>query len=196
MQHFNTLTSKMVCIPIENIDTDQIIPAQFLKGIDKDGLGERLFFHWRSNPDFTLNQAEARGAGILVAGDNFGCGSSREHAIWALMDGGFRAVISTSFADIFRNNALKNGLLPISVDPAIHLELQSLIAENPDSTLTIELEPQTFTLPDGRSTAFPIDSFSKNCLLGGIDSLGYLKSKLEYIEAYEEKTEERVKTLE
>ncbi len=137
MKSFTTLNSKMVSIPTENIDTDQIIPAQFLKVIDKNGLGENLFFNWRyladgsPNPDFILNQAQAKGAEILVAGDNFGCGSSREHAPWALMAHGFRVIISTGFADIFRNNALKNGLLPVIVDKDTYLQLQSLAEEAP-----------------------------------------------------------------
>ena len=195
MERFTTLTSTMVSIPIENIDTDQIIPAQFLKGVDRDGLGKHLFHHWRSNPDFILNQPAAQTARILVAGDNFGCGSSREHAVWALMGSGFQVVISTSFADIFQNNALKNGLLPLSVDPRTHHQLQDLIVENPDYTLSIDLEAQTLTLPDGRSVAFPIDRFSKNCILQGVDPLGYLQSRLDDIEAYEAKQAARVNTL-
>ena len=196
MERFTTLTSTMVSIPIENIDTDQIIPAQFLKGVDRAGLGERLFHHWRSNPDFILNQPAVQDARILVAGDNFGCGSSREHAVWALMGSGFQVVISTGFADIFQNNALKNGLLPITVGPPTHRQLQALIAENPDYTLAIDLEAQTLTLPDGRPVAFPIDSFSKNCILQGVDPLGYLQSRLDAIEAYEAKQADRVHTLE
>jgi 3-isopropylmalate/(R)-2-methylmalate dehydratase small subunit len=195
MERFKQLTSKMVSIPIENIDTDQIIPAQFLKGVDKNGLGERLFFHWRSNPEFILNQADAVGARILVAGDNFGCGSSREHAIWALMSGGFQAVISTGFADIFRNNALKNGLLPIVVDSRTHLRLQSLIGTDPDCAISIDLETQTVTLPEGEAVQFPIDRFSKSCIMQGVDQLGYLQSKLNHIETYEARQADRVNTL-
>lgn len=196
MERFTTLTSTMVSIPIENVDTDQIIPAQFLKGVDRAGLGQRLFHHWRSNPDFILNQPAAQNARILVAGDNFGCGSSREHAVWALMGSGFQVVISTGFADIFQNNALKNGLLPITVDTRTHHQLQDLISESPDYALSIDLEAQTLTLPEGRAVTFPIDSFSKNCILQGIDPLGYLQSKIEDIEAYEARHVDRVKTIE
>ena len=195
MERFTTLTSTMVSIPIENIDTDQIIPAQFLKGVDRAGLGEHLFHHWRSNPDFILNQPAAQTARILVAGDNFGCGSSREHAVWALMGSGFQVVISTGFADIFQNNALKNGLLPITVDPPTHRQLQELIAATPDATVSVDLETQTLTLPDGRPATFPIDSFSKNCILQGVDPLGYLQTKLDDIKAYEATQAARVDTL-
>ena len=195
MERFTTLTSSMVSIPIENIDTDQIIPAQFLKGVDRDGLGKHLFHHWRSSPDFILNQPAAQTARILVAGDNFGCGSSREHAVWALMGSGFQAVVSTGFADIFQNNALKNGLLPITVDPPTHRQLQELIAATPDATVSVDLETQTLTLPDGRAVTFPIDSFSKNCILQGVDPLGYLQTKLDDIKAYEAEHADRVDTL-
>ena len=181
----------MVAIPTENIDTDQIIPAQFLKTISKQGLGKNLFFHWRYNEDgtpkadFPLNQPEAAGAAILLAGDNFGCGSSREHAPWSLMDHGFQAVISTSFADIFRNNSLKNGLLPVIVDEDTHRQLLSLAAEEPETRVSIDLTSQTLTLPDGRSVTFPIDAFSKTCLLEGLDQLGYLLKQGDHVAAYE-----------
>ncbi|CAD7844306.1 MAG: 3-isopropylmalate dehydratase small subunit (EC 4.2.1.33) [Olavius algarvensis Delta 4 endosymbiont] len=194
MEQFTTLTSTMVSIPIENIDTDQIIPAQFLKGVDRDGLGEHLFHHWRSDSDFILNQPAADKARILVAGDNFGCGSSREHAVWALMGQGFQVVISTGFADIFQNNALKNGLLPITVDAEIHRQIQEMLADNPAQTFAVDLEAQTLTLPDGQSVEFPIDSFSKKCILEGIDPLGYLQSQAEHIAAYEDKHAARVET--
>ena len=201
MKAFNTLNSKMVSIPIENIDTDQIIPAQFLKVTDKNGLGENLFFNWRyqpdgsQNPDFILNQPQADGAKILVAGDNFGCGSSREHAPWALMAYGFNVIISTSFADIFRNNSLKNGLLPIIVDKETHFQLQSLIEEDPQSTITINLPAQTVTLPDGRAVSFDIDPFSKNCIVNGLDQLGYLQSQHKLIESYETNNPTWINTL-
>lgn len=201
MKAFKTLTSKMVNIPIENIDTDQIIPAQFLKVTDKNGLGENLFFNWRyqpngkPNPNFILNQAQADGAKILVAGDNFGCGSSREHAPWALMAHGFNVIISTSFADIFRNNSLKNGLLPIIVDKETHLQLQSLNQEDPETTITINLPAQTVTLPDGRTVNFDIDAFSKNCIVNGLDQLGYLQSQSELIKSYETNNPARINTL-
>ncbi len=190
----------MVAIPTENIDTDQIIPARFLKTISKAGLGVNLFADWRYDesgqpkPDFQLNKPEVQGANILLAGDNFGCGSSREHAPWSLMDWGFQAVISTSFADIFRNNALKNGLLPIIVDEDTHRQLLSLVEEDPATQVSVDLEQQTLTLPDGRSLTFPIDSFSKNCMLEGVDQLGYLLKQAEHVAAYETVHPARVKT--
>jgi 3-isopropylmalate/(R)-2-methylmalate dehydratase small subunit len=191
MAQFTQLTSRVVPLPANDIDTDQIIPARFLKVTDKAGMGANLFADWRyladgsPNPDFVLNQPRAQGAQILLAGDNFGCGSSREHAPWALAGYGFRAVISTSFADIFRSNALKNGLLPIVVDRAAHADLLDLLDEAPEATLTIDLTAQTITLPDGRAVPFPIDSFSKTCLLNGVDELGYLLRLEENIDAYE-----------
>ncbi len=200
MQPFTTLTSHMVAIPTENIDTDQIIPAQFLKTISKKGLGKNLFHHWRYSEDgsprgdFPLNQPEAQGAKILLAGDNFGCGSSREHAPWSLMDFGFRAIISTSFADIFRNNSLKNGLLPIIVDDATYEQLLSLVAEDPSTEVSVDLASQSVSLPDGRSVQFPIDSFSKTCLLEGLDQLGYLLKQADAVAAYEAAHPARVNT--
>ncbi|MEZ4514642.1 MAG: 3-isopropylmalate dehydratase small subunit [Chloroflexota bacterium] len=201
MEPFTTLNSHLVSIPTENIDTDQIIPARFLKTISKKGLGQNLFSDWRynedgsNNPDFILNAAESQGAKILIAGDNFGCGSSREHAPWALMDWGVRAVISTSFADIFRNNSLKNGLLPIIVDEDTHKQIQSLVEEDPTTTISIDLASQSVLLPDGRSVSFPIDGFSKTCMLDGIDQLGYLLKQEEKMLAYEASHPARVNTL-
>jgi len=192
MAQFTTLTSRLVALPVNNVDTDQIIPARYLKVTDKAGLGASLFADWRYNadgspkPDFILNQPEAQGAAILLAGDNFGCGSSREHAPWALMGYGFRAVISTSFADIFRNNSLKNGLLPIIVDAATHRSLLDLIEEAPDAKVTIDLASQTVALSGGQAVSFPIDDFSKTCLLNGMDELGYIQSFSSQIAAYEE----------
>ncbi len=200
MQQFDTLTSKMVAIPTENIDTDQIIPARFLKTISKTGLGKDLFSDWRYEEDgthrldFVLNLPDAQGAKILLSGDNFGCGSSREHAPWALMDFGFQAIISTSFADIFRNNALKNGLLPVIVDIETHRQLLSLVEEDPDTAVTLNLAEQTLVLPDGRAVSFPIDNFSKTCLLEGIDQLGYLLKQEDKVLAYEEAHPARVNT--
>jgi len=168
-------TTRAVPLPNENVDTDQIIPARYLKTTSKEGLGKALFADWRYDaqgnprPDFILNRADMAGARILLAGDNFGCGSSREHAPWALADYGFKAIVSTSFADIFRNNALKNGLLPIMVSKETHARLFHQTGE-----ITIDLESQTLTLEDGASIHFPIDPFSKKCLLEGIDELGYL----------------------
>lgn len=191
MRPFTTLTSKLVPLPNENVDTDQIIPARFLKGTDKAGLGENLFADWRYNPDgspkpgFVLNQPEMQGRQILLAGHNFGCGSSREHAPWALLGWGFRAVISTGFADIFYNNALKNGLLPVVVDAETHRRLFQLLEDAPDVEVSIDLPAQTLKLPSGTVVEFPIDGFSKRCLIAGIDQLGYLLEQTARIEAYE-----------
>ena len=191
MAHFTSLTSRAVALPVNNVDTDQIIPARFLKATDKQGMGDHLFADWRYNadgspkPDFVLNKPGARGAQILLAGGNFGCGSSREHAPWALTGFGFRAVISTSFADIFCNNALKNGLLPIVVDEVMHHTLFEMLEEIPNAELTIDLASQTVALPTGQSVTFPMDGFSKTCLLKGTDELGYLLGFEEKIAAYE-----------
>jgi 3-isopropylmalate/(R)-2-methylmalate dehydratase small subunit len=190
MAQFTTLTSRVISVPANDIDTDQIVPAQFLKVTDKNGLADALFFNWRYNADgspkadFVLNRPESAGAQILLAGDNFGCGSSREHAPWALTAFGFRAVISTSFADIFRNNSLKNGLLPISVDEATHKLLFDLIDEVPNVELHIDLALQTLSF-DGGSVKFPIDPFNKTCLLNGVDELGYIMGFEKDIAAYE-----------
>ncbi len=187
MEPIRIIRSRTVILSQANIDTDQIIPARFLKVTDKKGLGKALFSDWRyekdgaPKPEFPLNRAEAKGAQVLVAGDNFGCGSSREHAPWALVDYGFRAVVSTSIADIFRNNALKNGLIPVVVDPATH---QKLLAA-PGSEVTLDLESQTLALPDGTSARFPIDGFSRYCLMNGVDELGFLLSQEEAIRAFE-----------
>ncbi len=201
MQPFKRITSRVVALPIDNIDTDQIIPARFLKTISKEGLGENLFADWRYNqdgspkPDFPLNQPGAREAQILLTGDNFGCGSSREHAPWALVDFGFRAIISTSFADIFRNNALKNGLLPVIVDPDTHHQLFEMVAQDPSAILTIDLAEQSLILPNGKQVHFPIDAFNKKCLLEGIDQLGYLLKQEPLIRAYEASHPARVSTV-
>ncbi|HET6821283.1 MAG TPA: 3-isopropylmalate dehydratase small subunit [Anaerolineales bacterium] len=190
MAQFNTLTSRVMPLPVNDIDTDQIIPAQFLKVTDKNGLADALFYHWRYNDDksptseFVLNKPEYKGAQILLAGDNFGCGSSREHAPWALTSYGFRAVISTSFADIFRNNSLKNGLIPVVVDDATHKMLFDYIEEVPNVEFTVNLESQTLSFPDG-SVRFPIDPFNKACLLNGVDELGYILSFEKEIAAFE-----------
>lgn len=201
MEAFKTLDAKVVAIETTDIDTDQIIPAIFLKTTTKVGLGQNLFSHWRYNEDgspkedFIINTPEAQGAEILLAGDNFGCGSSREHAPWALMDYGFKAIVSTSFADIFRNNSLKNGLLPVIVDEETHAQLMSLAMEDPNLQLSIDLESQTLNLPDGRKVEFPIDGFSKTCMLEGVDQLGYLQKQLDKIEAFEADYGNRVDTL-
>ncbi len=182
---FDKLTSRMVVLPADNIDTDQIIPARFLKVIDKQGLGQNLFADWRqADPDFVLDKPASQGAQVLLAGDNFGCGSSREHAPWALVGWGFRAVISTSFADIFRGNALKNGLLPVQVDAATHARL---LAAPAGAEVVIDLESTTLSLPDASAVSFPVDPFARHCLLQGVDELGYILSFKEQIEAYEQR---------
>jgi 3-isopropylmalate/(R)-2-methylmalate dehydratase small subunit len=187
MQPIKTFTTKIIAVPNENIDTDQIIPARYLKVTDKAGLGEGLFFDWRArDPNFILNQPRAKEAHVLIAGDNFGCGSSREHAPWALQGFGFKAVISTSFGDIFRNNAQKNGLLPIIVDKETLHQLISLAEEDPTATITVDLASQTITLPDGRKVEFPFDGFNKQMLLQGVDELGYLLAKDDALTQFEQ----------
>jgi 3-isopropylmalate/(R)-2-methylmalate dehydratase small subunit len=189
--------SRTVVLPIDNIDTDQIIPARFLKTTSKAGLGDQLFNDWRylasgaPNPDFLLNRPEAKGAHILVAGDNFGCGSSREHAPWALTQFGFKAVISTSFADIFRGNSLKNGLLPIVVPADVH----AVLLGSPGAMVKVDLALQMVTLADGRRVEFPIDAFSKHCLLEGVDELGYILQQDPAIAAHEASHAGSVNTL-
>jgi len=195
MARFTTLTSRVVVLPVNDIDTDQIIPARFLKTTDKAGLGQSLFADWRYDAagspraDFPLNQPRASGAQVLLAGDNFGCGSSREHAPWALTGFGFRAVVSTSFADIFRNNALKNGLLPVAVEPKAHAALREQLARAPEADVTVDLAAQALVLPDGSRVAFPIDGFSKTCLLEGVDELGYILRFQDRIAEHERRTE-------
>lgn len=187
MEPLARIHSKTVVIPSTNIDTDQIIPARFLTTTTKAGLGRELFADWRyladgtPNPEFILNQPAASGAQVLVAGRNFGCGSSREHAPWALLDYGIRAVISTEIADIFRNNSLKNGLLPIVVDD----QMSAWLLAHPGAEVDIDLTNARLTLPNGDSTAFVIEAFARHCLLNGLDELGYLRSKLPDIERYE-----------
>jgi 3-isopropylmalate/(R)-2-methylmalate dehydratase small subunit len=200
MEPLTALTSSCVVLPAENVDTDQIIPARFLKTIERRGLGAHLFADWRVDekgrprPDFPLNSPGAAGAAILVAGHNFGCGSSREHAPWALLDFGFRAVISTGFADIFRNNALKTGLLPVALSPSAHAILLKELAESPRARVTIDLESQTATLPDGTGHAFAVDPFARHCLLNGVDELGFLLGQDAAIAAYETTHASRVCT--
>jgi 3-isopropylmalate/(R)-2-methylmalate dehydratase small subunit len=180
MAEFTTLRSRALLLPVNDVDTDQIIPARFLKVTDKAGLGAGLFADWRyapdgtARPEFVLNQPGAQDAAILVAGANFGCGSSREHAPWALLAFGFRAVVATSFADIFRNNALKNGLLPVAVDAATQAEILESVRRDPAALLAIDLASQSLTLPGGRQAGFPVDAFAKTCLLNGVDELGYI----------------------
>ena len=187
MDPINVIRSRTVVMPSSNIDTDQIIPARFLTTTTRDGLGAALFADWRygadgsPNPGFVLNRPEAKGCEILVAGRNIGCGSSREHAPWALLDFGFRAVISTEIADIFRNNSLKNGLLPVVVDEATH----AWLVANPGAEVEIDLPSTTLRLPDGRSVSFPVEAFARYCLMNGVDELGYLLKQADAIAAYE-----------
>jgi 3-isopropylmalate/(R)-2-methylmalate dehydratase small subunit len=198
MKPFTKFESRLVPLAIDNVDTDQIIPARFLKTISKEGLGDALFCDWRYDaegrpkPDFILNRERARGAEILLAGDNFGCGSSREHAPWALTQFGFRAVVSTSFADIFRQNALKNSLLPIVVSREIHAELFAL---PPEAKVSVDLAAETLTLPDGRAIEFPVDSFARHCLVEGVDELGYILQQETAIASYEARSGLAVNTL-
>ena len=198
MEAFTTISTPYSTLPVNDIDTDQIIPARFLKVTDKAGLGDNLFYDWRydenGNPkaDFILNRPEAKKAAVLVAGNNFGCGSSREHAPWALKGFGFRAVISTAFADIFRNNAYKNNLLPIVLRQE---EIQILLDAEPGAVITIDLAAQHVVLPDGSKAAFAIDAFNKACLLEGIDQLGYLLKHRAQIETYEAGHPPRINTL-
>ena len=201
MRKFTTFSSRLLPMPVDNIDTDQIIPARFLKTISKEGLDKQLFYDWRYDadgnpkPDFLLNKPEAKDVEILLAGDNFGCGSSREHAPWALTQFGFRAVISTSFADIFKGNSLKNSLLPIVVPREIHGELFRAVEADPQYTVTVDLAAQKLVLPDGRAVEFPVDAFSKHCMLEGVDELGYILQHEAEIAAYEAQRPNTVNTL-
>jgi 3-isopropylmalate/(R)-2-methylmalate dehydratase small subunit len=187
MQPIRTFSSRTVVLPYTNIDTDQIIPARFLTTTTKEGLGAQVFADWRYDPtgapkaDFVLNRPDAAGCSILVAGRNFGCGSSREHAPWALLDYGFRAVVSTEIADIFRSNSLKNGLVPIVVDERTHAWLLA----HPGASLRVDLQASTLTLPDGAEIAFPIEAFARHCLLNGVDELGFLLQQADAIARYE-----------
>jgi 3-isopropylmalate/(R)-2-methylmalate dehydratase small subunit len=193
MKPFTNFESRVAPLKINNIDTDQIIPARFLKTTSKKGLDRQLFNDWRYDaqghpkPDFILNQPRGQNAQVLLAGDNFGCGSSREHAPWALTQFGFRAVISTSFADIFKQNSLKNSLLPIVVPPDVHAELFAALDANPAATVKIDLPAQTLTTPAGRQVEFPVDGFSKHCLVEGVDELGYILGREPEIAAFEAK---------
>ncbi|MCA1568830.1 MAG: 3-isopropylmalate dehydratase small subunit [Chloroflexi bacterium] len=198
---FSSVTSAAVALPRNDIDTDQVIPARFLKTVNREGLADQLFFDWRylpdgsPNPDFVLNRPEMPGRRILVAGDNFGCGSSREHAPWALTAWGIRAVISSSFADIFTSNALKNGLLPVAVPPEELGRIGSILEAEPAAELTIDLEASELRLPDGSVIPFTIDSFARRMILEGTDELGYLLGHESQLEAYEAAHPPRVSTL-
>ncbi len=191
MTKFTAFESRLVPLAVDNVDTDQIIPARFLKTTTKEGLDRQLFNDWRYDaagnprPDFILNQPRARGAQVLLAGDNFGCGSSREHAPWALVQFGFRAVVSTSFADIFRQNSLKNSLLAIAVPRRVHAALFAAVEKDPETRVRVDLAAQTLTLPDGEAVEFAVDSFARHCLLEGVDELGHILRQQEAIAAYE-----------
>jgi 3-isopropylmalate/(R)-2-methylmalate dehydratase small subunit len=191
MAKYTEVKSTVIPLTIDNVDTDQIIPARFLKATDKNGFGDLLFADWRYNADgtpkadFPLNDPRHRGAAVLLAGDNFGCGSSREHAPWALTAFGLRAIISTSFADIFQSNAMKNGLLPVIVSAEAHRDLVTELQAAPDGEVTIELERQELRTPSGKTHSFPIDAFSKYCLLNGVDELEYLRRFTDNVELYE-----------
>ncbi len=188
MKAVRRIASKTVVLPTKDIDTDQIIAARFLTTTSREGLGKSAFYDLRyakdgtPQADFALNRPEAQGCTILVAGNNFGCGSSREHAPWALLDYGFEAVISTEIADIFRNNALKNGLVPIVVDDGVH----AWLLEHPGAELVIDVESTSITLPDGRTVSFAMDRFARYCLVEGLDQLGFLQKHIDSIEAFEE----------
>jgi 3-isopropylmalate/(R)-2-methylmalate dehydratase small subunit len=196
---FRTFTSTIIPLPAENVDTDQIIPARFLKTTEKSGLADALFYDWRylegqPRPDFVINRPEMQGRGVLLAGDNFGCGSSREHAPWALTSWGIRAILSTSFADIFRSNSLKNGLLPIVVDAETHRALFERYAADPDALVTVDLESQLVHLPGDEDIAFDIDPFARRMLLDGTDEIGWLMARGEAIDAWEAGHPARVDT--
>ena len=178
---FSTIRSRTLVLPTANIDTDQIIPARFLTTTSREGLGEHAFADWRRDPACPLNDPRAAGCQILVAGDNFGCGSSREHAPWALVDLGIRAVISTTIADIFKGNAVKNGLLPVLVDPQTHAWLLG----HPWTEVSVDLDTCTLQFSGDRAVTFPMDGFARKCLLEGFDELGYLLDNIEAIDAYE-----------
>ena len=200
-QPIGVFTSKVIPIDKENVDTDQIVPARYLKVTDKDGLADALFRDWRfeedgslKDPPFILDRPGMAGRNILLVGDNFGAGSSREHAPWALTSWGVRAILSTGFADIFRSNSLKNGLLPIVVPADVHARLRDLIARDPDADLTVDLSEQGVLLPDGTTVEFDIDPFAKRMLLAGTDEMGYLLSKESDIAAWEAAHPARIET--
>jgi 3-isopropylmalate/(R)-2-methylmalate dehydratase small subunit len=199
-ERFESFTSRVIPLPAENVDTDQIIPARFLKTTERSGLADALFCDWRyeadgsPKADFVLNEPEMQGRQVLLAGDNFGCGSSREHAPWALTSWGVRAVLSTSFADIFRSNALKNGLLPIVVDPDTHRQLFDMVAADPEIELSVDLETQAVHLPGDLDIPFEVDPFARQMLLAGTDEIGWLTQRLAAVEAWEGRHPARIDT--
>jgi 3-isopropylmalate/(R)-2-methylmalate dehydratase small subunit len=197
---FGTFTSRVIPFPAENVDTDQIIPARFLKTTEKSGLAHALFNDWRylpdgsPNPEFVINQPEIQGRQILLAGHNFGCGSSREHAPWALTSWGIRAILSTGFADIFRSNSLKNGLLPIEIDADTHRQLFDMLGGHPDLELTVDLEAQVVHLPGDEDVPFQVDPFARQMLLAGTDEIGWVLGRGAAIDAWESSHPARVDT--
>jgi len=201
VKKFTKFSSRLVPLPVDNVDTDQIIPARFLKTITKAGLDKNLFCDWRyeadgsPKPDFILNQPRAQGCEILLAGDNFGCGSSREHAPWALTQFGFRAIISTSFADIFKGNSTKNSLLPIVVPPDVHAALFEAVAADQNYEVSVDLAAQRLILADGREVEFPVDGFAKQCMLDGVDELGYILQQDDAIKTFEAARVDSLNTL-
>ena len=201
MKPIRTFASRLVGLPMDDVDTDQIIPARFLKVTDRAGLGAALFADWRyaadgrPDPDFPLNRPGASAARILVAGRNFGCGSSREHAPWALVGYGFRAVVSTGFADIFRNNAIGNGLVPIALELDAHARLMRLAADDPAAQVVVSVDRQTVTFPDGSAATFPLDAFDRHCLLRGVDRFGFLLGLGDEIAAFERRQRWEASTM-
>ena len=201
MEPITTFSAQIVALPVENIDTDQIVPARYLKTTNKVGLGDAAFADWRWNndgtpkADFVLNRPDVKGAEILIAGNNFGCGSSREHAAWALTGAGFKAVISTFYGDIFKSNALKNGLLPIVVDEDTLYQLFSLFEEDPTTVVAVDVPNQQLVLPGGQHVSFPLDPFAKHCLIHGVDQMGFLLNEDGAIAAYESHHTARVQTF-
>ncbi len=201
MERIVSFAGRMVALPVDDIDTDQIIPARFLKVTERDGLGAALFADWRYDaagrprPDFPLNYPGADAAKVLVAGRNFGCGSSREHAAWALLGFGFRAVVSTGFADIFRQNAIGNGIVPIQIGRNAHARLLRLAAEDPTAEIAVSVADRTVTFPDGSSAVFPLDDFDRHCLLRGVDRLGFLLGLQDEIAAFEHRHAWHLSTL-
>jgi 3-isopropylmalate/(R)-2-methylmalate dehydratase small subunit len=197
---YTTFSSKLIPLPAENVDTDQIIPARFLKTTEKSGLAGALFNDWRylpdgsPNPDFILNQPQMQGRQVLLVGDNFGAGSSREHAPWALTAWGIKAIISTSFADIFQNNSMKNGLLPIVVDPATHQRIGDMLAADPDAGVTVDLSELGLLLPDGSTVDFEVDPFARQMMLAGTDEIGWVLQRSDAIDAWEATHPARVDT--
>ncbi len=201
MERIARFAGRMVALPVDDIDTDQIIPARFLKVTERDGLGAALFADWRYDgagqprADFPLNYPGASAAPVLVAGRNFGCGSSREHAAWALLGFGFRAVISTGFADIFRQNAIGNGLVPVQISRNAHARLLRLAAQDPAAEIAVSVDSRTVTFPDGSTAVFPLDGFDRHCLLQGVDRLGFLLGLQEEIAAFERRQAWHASTL-